>query len=167
LARYDLHNYPLRTSHIRSRLCVRVTYFPGKCNVSSRRPEHAGGERAERCLWQIQRGERVAAVKISRANSEQEILGTATGLFQAQKKPRPFGRGFVFALPIFPVSAMYRRAVRNMPGGSELSAACGRFSEASEWQRSKFRERTASKKFWVPQQDCSRRKKPRPLARGG
>jgi len=23
--------------------CVRVTYFPGKCNVSSRRPEHARG----------------------------------------------------------------------------------------------------------------------------
>jgi len=43
--------------------------------------------RTERCLWQIQRGERVAAVKISRANSEQEILGTATGLFQAQKSP--------------------------------------------------------------------------------
>ena len=39
------------------------------------------GERTERCRGQIQRGERVAAVKISWVNNEQEILGTATGCY--------------------------------------------------------------------------------------
>ena len=47
----------------------------------------------------------------------------------------------VFALPIFT--------------GSDASAACGRYSELSEWQRSKFREPSANKKFRAPQQDPS------------
>ena len=38
--------------------------------------------------------------------------------------------------------------------GSEGSAAGGRESDLSEWQRSKFRERIASKKFWAPQQEA-------------
>ena len=42
---------------------------------------------------------------------------------------------------------------RGLVGGSDASAACGRESELSEWQWSKFRERTASRKFRVPQQD--------------
>ncbi len=42
------------------------------------------GERRERCRWQVKRPERVAAVKISQANSEQEILGTATGQRRAE-----------------------------------------------------------------------------------
>ena len=37
------------------------------------------GERAERRRWREEGGERVAAVEILRANSEQEISGTATG----------------------------------------------------------------------------------------
>jgi len=37
------------------------------------------GERPDRRRGREKGGERVAAVKISRANSEQEILGTATG----------------------------------------------------------------------------------------
>ena len=37
------------------------------------------GERADRCRGQGEGGERVAAVEILRANSEQRISGTATG----------------------------------------------------------------------------------------
>ena len=37
------------------------------------------GKRCERRRWRMKRAERVAAVEISRANSEQEISGTATG----------------------------------------------------------------------------------------
>ena len=37
------------------------------------------GERADRRRWREEGGERVAAVEILRANSEQEISGTATG----------------------------------------------------------------------------------------
>jgi len=43
-------------------------------------------------------------------------------LIEKHKKARPFGRGFMFALPIFM--------------GSDASAACGGCSELSEWQRS-------------------------------
>ena len=39
--------------------------------------------------------------------------------------------------------------------GSEPSAAGGRCSEVSEWLRSKFCERSASKEFWAPQQELS------------
>ena len=39
--------------------------------------------------------------------------------------------------------------------GSDASAACGRTSELSAWQRSKFRERTANRKFRAPQQEDS------------
>ena len=46
----------------------------------------------------------------------------------------------VFALPIFTAR------------GSEPRAASGRTSKANEWQRSKFRERIASRKFRAPQQ---------------
>ena len=45
------------------------------------------------------------------------------------------------------------------PVGSEPRAASGRTSKANEWQRSKFRERIASKKFRAPQQDTCRQKK--------
>ena len=37
--------------------------------------------------------------------------------------------------------------------GSEGSAAGGRWSDPSEWQRSKFHERIASRKFLAPQQE--------------
>ena len=40
--------------------------------------------------------------------------------------------------------------------GSDGSAAGGGVSDLSEWQRSKFCERIASRKFWVPQQDSSK-----------
>ena len=39
--------------------------------------------------------------------------------------------------------------------GSDPTAAGGGRREGSEWLRSKFRERTANKKFWVPQQDTT------------
>ena len=45
-----------------------------------------------------------------------------------------------------------RRAAQRMRG-SKASAARGRFSEPREWQRSKFRESFASKKFRAPQQE--------------
>ena len=38
-------------------------------------------------------------------------------------------------------------------GGSDASAARGGYSELSEWQWSKFRERTANRKFREPQQE--------------
>ena len=38
-------------------------------------------------------------------------------------------------------------------GGSDGSAASGGRSDLSEWQRSKFCERTANRKFRAPQQD--------------
>ena len=41
------------------------------------------------------------------------------------------------------------------PVGSDPTAAGGGGREGSEWQRSKFRERTANRKFRVPQQGDS------------
>ena len=52
---------------------------------------------------------------------------------------------------IFLVSA--RKIRKNRLRGSDTTAASGGRREGSEWQRSKFRERIANKKFWVPQQD--------------
>ena len=40
--------------------------------------------------------------------------------------------------------------------GNEPTAASGGRKEAREWQRSKFHERTANKKFWAPQQGILR-----------
>ena len=41
--------------------------------------------------------------------------------------------------------------------GSDPSAAGGGYSEGSDGQRSKFRERSASWKFWAPQPDTGTR----------
>ena len=41
--------------------------------------------------------------------------------------------------------------------GNEPTAAGGGRKEAREWQRSKFHEQTANKKFWAPQQEILRR----------
>ena len=49
-------------------------------------------------------------------------------------------------------------------GGSEPTAAGGGRREASEWQRSKFCERIASKEFRAPQQESENR--PRGRLRG-
>ena len=40
-------------------------------------------------------------------------------------------------------------------GGSDPSAASGRKSEVSEWQRSKFWRLIAAAKFWAPQQEVA------------
>ena len=59
---------------------------------------------------------------------------------------------FVIAFSIFVVYNIFR-----YPGvaqlGSEATAASGGVREPSEWQRSKFHERIASKKFRAPQQE--------------
>ena len=67
---------------------------------------------------------------------------------QGKEKSPDFSiEALVFALPIFTAR------------GSEPRAASGRTSKANEWQRSKFRERIASRKFRAPQQDTCRQKK--------
>ena len=61
---------------------------------------------------------------------------------------------FTLSVPpagIFLVPA--RKIGQNRLRGSDSTAASGGRREGSEWQRSKFRERIANKKFWVPQQD--------------
>jgi len=70
-----------------------------------------------RRLWRIKRGERVAAVEILRANSEQRISGTATGHRH-------------ILIPVTPTRT-----------------ACGRKREASEWQRSKFCEQISEQRI--------------------
>ena len=59
---------------------------------------------------------------------------------QQAEKPRPFGRGSMLALPIFT--------------GSDPSAASGRSSEVSEWQRSADEEGACHRRRCrAPQQD--------------
>ena len=47
-----------------------------------------------------------------------------------------------------------RKIRKNRLGGSDGSTACGRKSDLSEWQRSKFCERKANREFWAPQQEA-------------
>ena len=75
-----------------------------------------------------------------------------------RKKPRHFSRDFVYAFPVLRLGQL-SFAVKNMPVGSDASAAGGRISELSEWQRSKFREQSANRKFRAPQQDTYSQRK--------
>jgi len=68
-------------------------------------------------------------------------LSQAYARYYKTKKNQAEAWFFMFALPIFTVR------------GSDASAAGGGWSELSEWQRSKFRERSANRKFRAPQQD--------------
>ena len=111
--------------------------FPGRPTYCLCRPQVSGGERSERRLRRIKRGERVAAVdRCQGALSPKADVGYRNRMLLARKKPRPFGRGFVFALPIFPGRPTYCLCRLQVSGGhlqakkepdSRLTLLCSRY----------------------------------------
>ena len=67
--------------------------LPCKCGGDNVAYVHYNGERAECCRGQSKRGERVAAVEILGADSDQEISGTATGTGGAAWRVKCFDCG--------------------------------------------------------------------------
>ena len=79
--------------------------------------KHAGGERPERCRWQIKRGKRLAAVGEGRRRISAEDIRRAPqqGCFRQRKRARLSSDSLMFALPIFTARAIYRPAVSRCP----------------------------------------------------
>ena len=122
---------------------LQVVRWAGRC-----------GERTERCRWQKQRSERVAAVKILSVRRK-----AAQKFWAPQQDHRPLRRVTGGAMGGRPQGSPLRKSYK----GCGKTGRCGERTERCRWQKQRSERvaavkilsvrRKAAQKFWAPQQD--------------